>query len=232
MIPSTEPGSSPHAPDPSRSGWLRRIHRQLGLALVPWVLGGGAAAIAINHTSGFAMPCQGRALAADEAGPAARRAWGHLLAKASLAGERVELVDGSGAWLAAALPASAPGASAPQWTSAARLENFALPEADRPADADAHLEFLVRGDGELWRCAVGLDGTLRVRPEPEPSAPATRGSTSAVPWAALVDVVACAMLLWGLRACVVLWRTTGERRSGLVAFAAGAVASAVFWTTI
>jgi hypothetical protein len=233
----TEPASVPRASVAPPSGWARRIHRQLGLALVPWMIVGAIAAIAVNHTRGFAAPCDDAPAALADADPAARRAWGHLMAKASLAGERVDLVLGSAEWIASDEVVSAAPADAlprPEWASATRLEGFLLPEGDRPTDARSRLVFLARGEGRLWRCTVELDGGLRVDAHDEDGANlhGSLAPTGDGPWALLVDLVAAAMLLWGAGACVLLWRNPVGRRSGLIALATGAATLAAFVTTI
>lgn len=244
MIPFTqngegaEPASAPRSSVAPDSGWVRRVHRQLGLALVPWMIVGGVAVIGLNHTRGFAAPFDESSATTGEAEPAARRAWGHLMAKASLAGELVDLVPGSAEWIEAAESVLQPDHevdSRPAWARAERLEGFELPEVDRPDDARALLSFLVRSEGRLWRCTVELDGSMSAIPVDASDAEEMHGALEPGtdgPWAVFVDLVAVAMLLWGTSACVVFWSNPTGRRSGLIALAAGAGALAAFVTTI
>lgn len=219
---------------------MRRIHRHLGLALVPWMLAGGVASLVLNRTSGFAAGCDRSAVDAQaDAQAAARRAWGHLMAKASLAGERVDLVAGTAGWLAPGEESPATDAEhvpRPRWASDATLLGFELPPGDRPEAADARLVFLARGEDRLWRCTVALDGRLSVDPasqsEEESALHGSVAPQDPEPGAVHVDLLAVAMLLWGATGCVVLWRSPRGRRSGLLAMATGAAALAAFVTTI
>jgi hypothetical protein len=161
------------------------------------------------------------------------------LARASLFGERVELIADSAGWL---LPGEelpeleAQPVESPQWASQAPLQGFELPPGDRPEAADARLVFLARGEDRLWRCTVALDGRLSVDPASRTDEDAALHGSVAPPdpgpGAVHVDLLAVAMLLWGATGCVVLWRSPRGRRSGLLAMATGAAALAVFVTTI
>lgn len=214
------------------------MHRSLGLAFVPWVLAGGVAAIVANHTSGIAGTCPDASAAAAQAAElAAQRALGHLMVGASLAGERVELVDGSADWVDPdQVDLEDAGDRLPQWAHVARLSGFELPPAVDAPEPDALLAFQIESAGETWQCALALDGELDVAPASGDGAldslvgDAHTGQDAAS--VALVDLVATAGLAWALCSCVVLCRGRDRRRADLIALAAGTGVLALFVATL
>jgi hypothetical protein len=229
----------PRGDSPSRPGWARGVHRSLGVALVPWMLAGGFAAIVANHSSGLTGPCpEAEAAAAAEAELVAQRALGHLMVGASLAGERIELVDDSAAWvdsdeLDSDEPESAGGdGELPQWARIGQLSGFELPPAVDAPEPDSLLAFRIESAGETWRCALALDGGIEVAAASGDDAfgsldrEADAGQDIAS--IALVDLVAAAGLTWALCACIVLWRGRECRRADLIALAAGSGLLLVF----
>lgn len=229
MIPTPSPAASrerdvaPHGDSLSRSRWAQ-LHRSLGLALVPCVLVGAVAAIVANHTTGFAAPCPEVLVEGPAADLAARRAIGHLMVEAGLAGEPVRLIEGSAEWIEAdAAPQGAHPDELPRWAAVGHLSGFELPPGVAAPQDDALVAFQVESVGRHWLCAVALDGALTVATADTDGwyGVLDSGSDDDVASVALVDLLAGVGLTWALSACVMVLRGRDRGRTDLAALATG-----------
>lgn len=199
------------------------------------MLVGAVAAIVTNHTTGFAAPCPEALVEGPAADLAARRAVGHLMVEAGMSGEPLRLIDGSAEWIDAdAAPESAHPDELPRWAAVGRLSGFELPPGVAAPQDDAQVAFRIESVGELWQCAVALDGALRVERA------GTDGWYGALESAAdedvasvaLVDLLAAVGLAWALSACAMLLRGRDRGRADLAALISGCGLVLVFLTVL